>query len=356
MTITKVYPMNFRMTAAAAALAFAATGLSACATGSTDDASDDTASAGLTKAEAGAFPTTVKHVYGETTIKTEPKRVVALGWSDADTVLSLGVVPVGASTNSWGGTKEGSTIWFDEALEEIDGAEAPTRVDDTTNGIAGAVADIAKLNPDLIVATNSGMTKEEYDKLSKLGVPVVAMPGKAWMTTWSESLDIIGQALGRTKVADEVEADVKEEFAEAKEEYAGLQGKSIFVSWIDPKDTSSVGIYGDSRATVLEEAGLVLPAWVEKTTKGEAYGTVSAERASTLDADLALLTAESQAEADTITKDKLIAKIPAVAAGHVWWDLPDHSTAYALDVATALSLPYMIDHLLPELEKTLEGK
>lgn len=348
--------MNFRMTAAAAALALAATGLSACATGSTDETTDETAAAGLTKAEAGAFPTTIKHVYGETTIEEEPKRVVALGWSDADTVLSLGVVPVGASNNSWGGTKEGSTIWFDEALEEIDGAEAPTRIDDSTNAIAGAVADIAKLNPDLIVATNSGMTKAEYDKLTKLGVPVVAMPGKAWMTTWTESLDMIGQALGRTKIADEVEADVKEEFEEAKEEFPGLQGKSAFVSWIDPTDTSSVGVYADSRGTVLEEVGLVMPAWVEKATKGEAYASISAERAGTLEADLALVTAESQADADKISADKLIAKIPAFAAGTVWWDLPDHSTAYSLDVATALSLPYMVEHLLPELEKTLAGK
>lgn len=95
------------------------------------------------------------------------------------------------------------------------------------------------------------------------------------------------------------------------------------------------------------------PDWVEGITKGGAYGTISAERAATLKADLVLLTAESRAEADEIIEDKLIAKIPAVAAGNVWWDLPDHSTAYALDVATPLSLPYMVKHLLPELEKTL---
>lgn len=356
MTITKVNRMNFRMTAAAAAVVLAATGLSACATGSTEDTSDDTAAAGLTKAEAGAFPTTIKHVYGETTIEEEPKRVVTLGWSDADTVLSLGVVPVGASNNSWGGTKEGSTIWFDEALAEIDGAEAPTRIDDSTNAIAGAVADIAKLNPDLILATNSGMTKAEYTKLSKLGVPVVAMPGKAWMTTWTESLDIIGQALGRNKIADEVEADVKETFEEAKEEYPGLQGKSHFVSWVDPTDTSVVGVYDDSRANVLTEIGMTQPEWVDGIAKGEAYGDISAERAATLKADLVLLTAENEDEIKKITDDKLVGKIPALAAGNVWWDMPDHSTAYALDVATPLSLPYMVDHLLPELEKALEGK
>lgn len=343
--------MNFRLTAAAAAVAVAATVLSACSTGSTAEESNTASTA--SEAEAGAFPVTIEHAYGETTIEEEPKRVVALGWSDPDVVLSLGVVPVGASNNSWGGTKSGSTLWFDEALAEIEGAEAPQRIDDTSSGIAGAVGDIAKLQPDLVVATNSGMTKAEYDKLSKLGAPVVAYPGKAWMTSWRDSLEIIGKALGRNERADEVEAEVDETLAGAKEDYPGLVGKSHFVSWIDPTDTSSVGVYGDNRATVLTAVGMTQPEWVERVTKGEAYGTISAERAGTLESDLVVLTAESQAEADKITNDKLIAKIPAVADGNVWWDLPDHSTAYALDVATPLSLPHMVDHLLPELDKVL---
>lgn len=338
-----------RLTVAAAAVALAAT-LSACSTGST---ADEATATSANQAEAGAFPVTIEHAYGETTIEKEPKRVVALGWSDPDVVLSLGVVPVGASNNTWGGTKEGSTVWFDEALAEIEGAEPPTRIDDTSSGIAGAVGDIAKLRPDLILATNSGMTKAEYQKLSKLGVPVVAYPGKAWMTSWRDSLDMVGKALGRNKLADQVEADVEKTLAEAKEEHPNLVGKSHFVSWIDPTDTSSIGVYGDSRATVLTEVGMTQPEWVEDVTKGEAYGTISAERAATLDADLALLTAESKAQAEKITNDKLIAKIPAVAEGNVWWDLPDHSTAYALDVATPLSLPYMAEHLLPELDKVL---
>lgn len=340
--------MNLPLTAAAAVALVAA--LSGCSTGST---ANETSTATSNKAEVGAFPVTIKHAYGETTIEKEPERVVALGWSDPDVVLSLGVVPVGASNNSWGGTNEGSTVWFDEALAEIDGAEAPTRIDDTSSGIAGAVSDIAKLQPDLVVATNSGMTKAEYQKLTRLGVPVVAYPDAAWMTSWRDSLDMIGKALGRNELADEVEADVEDTLAGAKEKYPSLVGASHFVSWIDPTDTSSVGVYGDSRATVLTEVGVTQPAWVEGIAKGEAYGTVSAERAATLESDLVLLTAESKAEADKITSDKLIAQIPAVAEGNVWWDLPDHSTAYALDVATPLSLPYMAKHLLPELDKVL---
>ena len=346
--------MNIRLAATAAAVALTAT-LPACSTGAASAGTESTA-VSTSEVDADAFPVTIEHVYGETTIEEEPERVVALGWSDPDTVLSLGVVPVGASNNSWGGTEDGSTVWFDEALAEIDGAEAPTRIDDTSSGIAGAVGDIAKLQPDLILATNSGMTKAEYQKLSKLGVPVVAYPGKAWMTSWRDSLDMVGQALGRNELADEVGADVEEILAAAEEDYPALAGTSHFVSWIDPTDTSSIGVYGDSRATVLTEVGMTQPGWVEDVTEGEAYGTISAERAASLESDLVLLTAESQAEADKITGDKLVSKIPAVAAGNVWWDLPDHSTAYALDVATTLSLPHMVENLLPELDQVVSDQ
>ena len=152
--------MSFRLAATTGALALTAT-LSACSTGSTA-AGDDATTVSAGQVDSGAFPVTIEHAYGETTIEEEPKRVVALGWSDPDVVLSLGVVPVGASNNAWGGTQDGSTIWFDEALAEIEGAEPPTRIDDTSAGIAGAVGDIAKIQPDLVVATNSGMTEADY--------------------------------------------------------------------------------------------------------------------------------------------------------------------------------------------------
>lgn len=337
-------------------VALAAT-LAACTTGpttSSDSASQ--AAASVSQADMGAFPVTIEHAYGATTIESEPTRVVALGWSDPDVVLALGVVPVGASKTSWGGTPNGSTVWFDEKLATMDGAQPPTRVDDTSSGIAGALTDIATLNPDLVLATNSGMTQDEYDKLTALGVPVVAYPGEAWMTSWRDSLDLVGRALGRNALADEVQTQVEQILTDAQAEHPDLVGTSVFVSWVDPTDASSIGVYGDNRATVLTEVGMIEPAWVEEITKGAAYGTISAERASTLDADLALMTAESQAEADAIEADPLVTQIPAVAAGTVWWDLPDHSTAYALDVATPLSLPYMVDHLLPELDEVVASR
>ncbi len=40
--------------------------------------------------EAGAFPVTVEHIHGETTIPEQPTRVVSVGLTEQDTLLQLG--------------------------------------------------------------------------------------------------------------------------------------------------------------------------------------------------------------------------------------------------------------------------
>ena len=106
---------------AAAGAALAGLALTGCATGSTE-ASETPDS--VTSADAEAFPVTIDHAFGSTTIEKEPQRVATLGWSDQDNALALGVVPVGATKLTWGGNDAGSSDWFDATLEES-GADAP---------------------------------------------------------------------------------------------------------------------------------------------------------------------------------------------------------------------------------------
>lgn len=40
------------------------------------------------------FPVTIAHKYGSTTIPSEPQRVIALGYTDQDPIIALGVQPV----------------------------------------------------------------------------------------------------------------------------------------------------------------------------------------------------------------------------------------------------------------------
>src|SRR5262245_7020964 len=111
-----------------AGLALGASVLAGCSTGSTE-ANDTPESESQSQVDADAFPVTIEHAFGETTIEEEPTRVATLGWTDQDAVLSLGVVPVGATKLTWGGNDAGSSDWFDAKVEEL-GAEAPVRYDD----------------------------------------------------------------------------------------------------------------------------------------------------------------------------------------------------------------------------------
>jgi ABC-type Fe3+-hydroxamate transport system substrate-binding protein len=60
----------------------------------------------------GAFPVTIQHALGTTEIPAEPTRVVALGQTDPDTALALGVTPVGAREAFSGGLE----TWITDAL------------------------------------------------------------------------------------------------------------------------------------------------------------------------------------------------------------------------------------------------
>ena len=186
--------MKRTLAAPLVAVSLLAAGLTACSTGSTSATDAGAEPTAATTADADAFPVTIEHALGETTIEAEPTRVATLGWTDHDHALALGVVPVGATKITWGGNEAGSTDWFDAAIEEA-GAEAPVRYDDADGA---PIDEVAELAPDLILATNSGITEAEYDKLSKIA-PVVAYPEAPWTTSWQDSLAMVGEALGRTR-------------------------------------------------------------------------------------------------------------------------------------------------------------
>ena len=334
---------------AAATLLVAA--LTGCSTGSTGsaEAADPTAT---TTADPDAFPVTIEHALGETTIEAEPSRVATLGWTDQDSALALGVVPVGATKITWGGNEGGSTAWFDAALEEA-GADAPVRYDDADGA---PIDEIAELAPDLILATNSGITEAEYAKLSKIA-PVVAYPEAPWTTSWQTSLEMIGQALGRTALAEEVAADTDAAIEEAAAAHPELAGAELIYGYLTPTDLSTVGIYApaDPRVSILRDLGMVdAPAVAGAIEPGEFYGTVSAERAGELDSDVFITWVESPDDVSAIQDDKLVGTIPAVAGGHLYAEA-DKATAMASTNPTPLSIPVIISDVVPQVVEAVEG-
>lgn len=343
--------MKRTLAAPLAAATLMAAALTGCSTGSTsaDTAAEPTAT---TTADADAFPVTIEHALGETTIESEPTRVATLGWTDHDHALALGVVPVGATKITWGGNEAGSTDWFDAAVEEA-GAEAPVRYDDADGA---PIDEVAELAPDLILATNSGITEAEYAKLSKIA-PVVAYPEAPWTTNWQTSLEMVGKALGRTALAEEVKADTEETIEQAKADNPELQGAELIYGYLAATDLSTIGIYApeDPRVAILRDFGMVdAPAVADAIKPGEFYGTVSAEKATDLDSDVLLTWVDSPKSVETISQDKLLGKIPAIAGGH-WYAETDKTNAMASTNPTPLSIPVIVSDFLPHVVEAVAG-
>ncbi|GAA1477043.1 iron-siderophore ABC transporter substrate-binding protein [Nocardioides aestuarii] len=338
-----------RRTTLALAAALVVPALAACSTGSTsaaDTGSGAAAPVAESTADANAFPVTIEHDLGETTIEAEPQRVVTLGWTDQDLVLSLGVVPVGATKLTWGGNDAGSSDWFDAALEEV-GGEQPVRLDDTDGT---PIDEVAELAPDVILATNSGITEKDYAKLSKIA-PVVAYPEAPWVTSWDTSLDMVGAALGRSELADEVAADTERVIADAREAYPQLEGTSVVFAYLTAADLSTIGIYGaeDNRVRTLTEFGMTNAPIVEDVVKpGQFYGSISAERASSVDADVLLTYAETEDDLQTFADDPLLGEIPAIKDGHAYAEVDKH-VGLAITNPSPLSMPWIVEEFLPHV-------
>ena len=111
----------FRLRSLMAAAAVSVLALSACSTGPADGGAAATGGSSA-PADAGAFPVTIEHAFGETTLTEKPERVATVSWVNADVSLALGVVPVGMPADTYGGNENQSTPWKDTKLEELGAA------------------------------------------------------------------------------------------------------------------------------------------------------------------------------------------------------------------------------------------
>lgn len=331
--------------------------LAACSTGPAGGATAEQAAA-TTTADPDAFPVTIEHAFGETTIESAPQRVATVSWVNADVSLALGVVPVGMPTDEWGGNENGSTPWKDAALEEagaaIGTADAPAQYSEA-DGINYTA--IAQTQPDVILAAYSGLTQQEYDKLSKIA-PVVAYPKVPYGTPWQVSTQMIGTALGRADEAAALVDRVEEQIAEQVAEYPQLEGKTFIYGNLEPASGNAINIYtsNDNRPRFLEQLGMEQAPVVEKHTDDPSafFITWSPERADELASDVFVTWVPAGTTAQEISADPLLGQIPAVRRGALA-ATSSNTLTLAISAASPLSLPWAADRYLPDLAKAAKA-
>lgn len=260
----------------------------------------------------GIFPVTIEHAFGETTVPTRPVRVATVAWANQEVPLALGIVPVGMAAASFGDDDGNGVLpWVEARLREL-GAETPALFDEG-DGIDFEA--VAAVQPDIILAAYSGLTRAEYDTLSQIA-PVIAYPESAWGTDWRETIRTNSVGLGLVTEGDELISRIEDEIASAVARHPDLAGKSaMFVTHLDPTNLSVVNFYtdNDSRVKFFGDLGLVSPSSVIGASKpGEYSGSISAEKIDSFDDVDIVVTYGNQALLTAMKASPLVARMPAV--------------------------------------------
>lgn len=300
-------------------------------------------SASAQSAADPAFPVTIDHKFGSTTIESEPTRVVSVGLRDQDTLWALGVKPV-AVREWWGEYPFAAWPWAQAAL----GDSQPVVLSSGDLDFE----QIASLAPDLIIGTYSGLTQQEYDTLSRIA-PTVAQSGAYanWGTPWQVEARTIGAAVGKEAEAEALIEGVEAHVAEVKAAHPEFVGHTGAVT--HASGDGQFWLYGsqDARTLLMGDLGFALPDELAALVPSDAFGvSVSGERVGLLGDLDALLWFVSGEDLSVPPIGTPLYQGLAVAKEGRDMVLPFSSpVAGAFSFSTVLSLPYAVDELAPLL-------
>lgn len=317
--MVRTSPRLRRALGAAGAVITAALVLAGCASGSSPKATS-------TSTADGAFPVSISTGLGTTTVPSQPKRVVALGWGDAETALELGVQPVGASDwLAFGG--DGVGPWLTGAYEK-----SPKII----QTLEPSYEDILKLKPDLILDVKSSGDKDRYAKLSAIA-PTLAIPkgGANYLASTKQQTTMIAKALGKESEGEKLLSGLDSAYAAARKAHPDFAGKTAVVG---AYTSDGFGAYAsaDSRSQFMENLGFTIPKAIDQQA-GKAFSvSLSDENLDLLDADLTLIL-PIYVDASKAESDPLFKKVPSVEAGHaIVFDDPDVSSAFSMGTTAAI--------------------
>ncbi len=335
-----------RLTATAAAVVVGASVLAGCGSSTPASTPDANASGG------GTYPVKVEHFFGTTEVKEAPKRVVSLGYTDDQSMLALGTVPVGMVDqypNPEGTSPDINTQW--PWVKSLWGSTKPEVV--MKNGDTEPNYEkIAQLRPDLIVAVYSEADQAWYDKLSKIAPTVGRTKAETepFSAKWQDNTLQIAKALGKQAEGEKLIKGIDEKLAAAKKANPAWANETgVVTSWY--KDAIAPFTTTDVRSQLMTGVGFKGNTKIDEIAGGKFYVSLSPERIDLMNVDRIFVIAD-KADADSLKANQLFANLPAVKAGKVSWLLDSEGPAIgaAMSQATLASLPYAIDELVKSIK------
>ncbi|UED86201.1 ABC transporter substrate-binding protein [Streptomyces profundus] len=334
------FPRATAVAAGAAALGLLLTACSSDDDGEGDGATDNAAG-------GGELLASVETTFGTVDIPRPEDgelTVVALGWSDAEAALALGVTPV--AVYDWlgfGEEQKGVGPW----ASELFGAETPEVIENVNQALN--YEQIQSLEPDLILNTRSANDEEQYERLSSIA-PTVSPPADtpAYATPWETQTRLVAEALGREEDGERLVTEVEERIAEAAAEHPEFEGVGA-VTGSKFGEAYGASLPGDARFDLLAQLGFELHQPVAELPSSEGfYAPVATEQVEVLDAELAVLFPIGYT-LDELLDDPLLQSLQVVRDDRAVFLDGEGEISQAFSAASVLSIPLALDGLLPQL-------
>ncbi|WP_144206245.1 ABC transporter substrate-binding protein [Mycobacterium tilburgii] len=287
---------------------------------------------------------TITHLFGQTVIKTPPKRVVSAGYTEQDDLLAVGVAPI-AVTNWFGDQPFGVWPWAQPKL-----AGAQPVVLNLDNGIP--VNQIAGLKPDLIVAINAGVDADTYQKLSAIAPTIAQSGGDAFFQPWKDQATTIGTAVFQAEQMKTLIDAVDTQFTAVAQNHPQWQTKKALLLQGSLFQGSVVATAAGWRTDFLNQMGLVIADSIKPFITGHRVVIPRGEIKAVLDAaDVLIWTTENHDQQKALLADPEIARTQATAQNRHVFTTKDQAGAIAF--ASVLSYPVVADQLPPQIAKIL---
>jgi ABC-type Fe3+-hydroxamate transport system substrate-binding protein len=296
------------------ALAAAPLALVLTACGTSEPAADASDSAEGASTSAASGPVSVTDSRGKTIELDEPaERVVALEWMQAESLVTLDVMPVAVADLDWYPAWVASAP-LDDSVQDVGSRSEPS------------VQSILKATPDLVIADSTG-PEAVVKQLEKRDIPVLVLttadPADQ-IGTMRESFTTIAAAVGKVEQGEQVLADLDSSIEDAQEAIAASDAPKRFAfadGWVDGGNVS-VRMFGTGSlmSDLAEQVGLE-QAWTGEVDAEWGLGVTDPEGLTTLGDEVSFVYNQpeenSDVFADELTKNPIWNNLAFVQDGHV---------------------------------------
>ncbi|MEM9037141.1 MAG: ABC transporter substrate-binding protein [Actinomycetota bacterium] len=268
------------------------------------ESTEDAGSAG-----DGAFPVTVEHIFGETTIEDEPETIVALSGSiPIDWLLSLGVEDFVIVGDRWGAEGEYQAPLPDEVV-------VLARPEDRS---LVNLEELAAIDPDLIIGAGAqGAEPDPLYELIEQIAPVV------YFDAQGTTLDFVGrpiaEATGRRTEYDRIVADYEARLADFADGVGTtVDGRSVsIVARFEGRGDLLVTEFFAGTGLLYGVLGFDAPAGLAELEyeAGLPFAPISTEQLELADADVIVCLLAVGSLCDEILGDPIIQGLDAISGG-----------------------------------------